>query len=203
MRKYIHPVGKRTSLIISVLFICIAANFLVTWIAGSKLESLDVNNSSPAVSALRHQQEPPEKKKKPKIMRRKTMPPQESSQSTAGFIHIGKTGGSTISKLLRHGCTSFVAGPCRNVTKESIVSKKVVSYHYDKKWTMARRYIPQFGTTCFFLFAHLLVFRNIIITFQTFIGCPLQVMDRSSFLSEMSSNEQFPPSCIIIQKMLL
>jgi hypothetical protein len=65
-----------------------------------------------------------------------TMPPRESSFDTAGYVHIGKTGGSTISKLLRNGCNSFESGPCRLVPHETQVSKLVVSneicrYHED------------------------------------------------------------------------
>jgi hypothetical protein len=56
-----------------------------------------------------------------------TMPPRNSSADSFGFVHIGKTGGSTISHLLRNGCTSFETGPCRNITNETIVSKLVVS----------------------------------------------------------------------------
>jgi hypothetical protein len=55
-----------------------------------------------------------------------TMPPRESSYDTAGFVHIGKTGGSTISSLLRNGCNSFESGPCRFVSNETQVSKLVV-----------------------------------------------------------------------------
>ena len=57
---------------------------------------------------------------------RLTMPPRESSFDTAGYVHIGKTGGSTISKLLRNGCNSFLSGPCRSVPHETQVSKLVV-----------------------------------------------------------------------------
>jgi hypothetical protein len=58
------------------------------------------------------------------------MPPRDSSINTAGFIHIGKTGGSSISTLLRNGCTSFVAGPCRNITHETAISKYVEHYYH-------------------------------------------------------------------------
>jgi hypothetical protein len=57
-----------------------------------------------------------------------TMAPQESSEHTVGMVHVGKTAGSTISQLLRNGCTSFVTGPCRmNITQESEISRQVVS----------------------------------------------------------------------------
>jgi hypothetical protein len=60
------------------------------------------------------------------IATRPTLPPRNSSVDTAGFIHIGKTGGSTITTMLRNGCNSFTSGPCRNVTNESAISKLVV-----------------------------------------------------------------------------
>ena len=57
-----------------------------------------------------------------------TMAPQESSEHTVGMVHVGKTAGSTISQLLRNGCTSFVTEPCRmNITQESEISRQVVS----------------------------------------------------------------------------
>lgn len=57
-----------------------------------------------------------------------TMAPQESSEHTVGMVHVGKTAGSTISQLLRNGCTSFVTEPCRmNITHESEISRQVVS----------------------------------------------------------------------------
>ena len=51
------------------------------------------------------------------------------------FVHTGKTGGSTISVLLRNGCHSFMPHPCRNIKHESITSKLVQSYYH----------VPDFG----------------------------------------------------------
>ena len=52
------------------------------------------------------------------------------------LVHIGKTGGSTISVLLRNGCHSFMPHPCRtNITHESVTSKLVQSYYH----------VPDFG----------------------------------------------------------
>lgn len=34
------------------------------------------------------------------------------------FIHLSKTGGSSISKLLKNGCHSFVTKPCQNISSE-------------------------------------------------------------------------------------
>ena len=55
------------------------------------------------------------------------------------FIHVGKTGGSTLSLLLRNGCHSFVPKPCvnrhtgklfipKNATDETMVSKLTTYY---------------------------------------------------------------------------
>jgi Sulfotransferase family len=53
------------------------------------------------------------------------------------FVHTGKTGGSTISVLLRNGCHSFMPHPCRtNITNESAASKLVKSYYH----------VPDFGS---------------------------------------------------------
>lgn len=46
------------------------------------------------------------------------------------FVHIGKTGGSALSLLLRNGCHSWIPHPCRNITNESIVSRHTVSYYH-------------------------------------------------------------------------
>jgi hypothetical protein len=46
------------------------------------------------------------------------------------FIHMGKTGGSSLSLLLRNGCHSFLPHPCRKVERESMASKKIESYYH-------------------------------------------------------------------------
>lgn len=47
-----------------------------------------------------------------------------------GFVHMGKTGGSTLSVLLRNGCHSYMKHPCRNVMNESPASMLVESYYH-------------------------------------------------------------------------
>lgn len=180
--------GKATSVLLSLLLLCIMVNSSLTWIVGTKVRSLEVQPPAPPTTL--EGKEPGKKRQK---WQRKTMPPQESSQSTAGFIHIGKTGGSTISKLLHNGCTSFVAGPCRNITNESIVSQKVVR-EYES------RVAKHIHTLTLFLSSPS---RSTIITFRTFIGCLLRITDLSSFQFEMFMNEQSPLSSTIIRKMLL
>lgn len=47
------------------------------------------------------------------------------------FVHIGKTGGSTLSTLFRNGCHSFMPHPCRaDIRHESIASQLVESYYH-------------------------------------------------------------------------
>jgi Sulfotransferase family len=64
----------------------------------------------------------------------KPLPTQQSPDGGA-FVHIGKTGGSTISVVLRNGCHSYRPHPCRNITKETIASKLIQSYYH----------VPDFG----------------------------------------------------------
>lgn len=56
-----------------------------------------------------------------------TMAPTSSSM---GFIHLGKTGGSSISLLLRNGCHHDLPKPCRIVTNETALSKLVDHYYH-------------------------------------------------------------------------
>ncbi len=47
------------------------------------------------------------------------------------FIHVGKTGGSTLSRHLSWGCHSFVKKPCagKTIDHETIASKTTTYYH--------------------------------------------------------------------------
>ncbi len=50
------------------------------------------------------------------------------------FLHIGKTGGSTIQQLLRNGCSYSMKKPCKSYdefpeSKENIISKLTTYYH--------------------------------------------------------------------------
>lgn len=58
-------------------------------------------------------------------------------QSPVGgaFVHLGKTGGSALSSLLRNGCHSWSPHPCRNVTDETMASRLITSYYH----------VPDFG----------------------------------------------------------
>ena len=53
----------------------------------------------------------------------------DKRNSSGAFVHIGKTGGSSLTKLLANGCHSFIEKPCRNVTNESFISKHTTYFH--------------------------------------------------------------------------
>jgi hypothetical protein len=55
---------------------------------------------------------------------------------TAGaIIHVGKTGGSTLSSVLRNGCHSFVKKPCSTIPNETLVSR-VTTYYHTPDWKL-------------------------------------------------------------------
>lgn len=55
------------------------------------------------------------------------------------FVHMGKTGGSTLSVLLRNGCHSWMPHPCRNVTSETIASELIESYYHVPDFAFLRQ----------------------------------------------------------------
>jgi hypothetical protein len=52
-------------------------------------------------------------------------------RTPGAFLHLGKTGGSTLTRMLRHGCHSWVAKPCsgRIPKNESYISQLTTYYH--------------------------------------------------------------------------
>ena len=106
--------GRLASRIFLAIGLAIGANVILTALAGIFIGRFQELPGNASLDAQRPHRE--------KI----TLPPRDSAVDTAGFIHIGKTGGSTITTLLRNGCNSFVDGPCRNITNESAISKLVV-----------------------------------------------------------------------------
>lgn len=66
-----------------------------------------------------------------KNLRRKQSNPNHQ-HGGAAFIHVGKTGGSSLSLQLRNGCHSFVKKPCHHVQNETIVSELVTDYYHSK-----------------------------------------------------------------------
>jgi hypothetical protein len=119
-----HNRRNKKALVMAMILFCIAFNSFLTYTANTPVESLSVpyDGTSPERGL-----QPPRPKRRPKYSDLVlTMAPQNSSEHTVGMVHVGKTAGSTISQLLRNGCTSFVRGTCRNITNESEVSKRVV-----------------------------------------------------------------------------
>jgi hypothetical protein len=57
-------------------------------------------------------------------------PPTYQKTNGGAFVHMGKTGGSTLSLLLRNGCHSFMRHPCRHVANETMASKQILSYYH-------------------------------------------------------------------------
>mmetsp|Transcript_10629 Transcript_10629/g.26833 ORF Transcript_10629/g.26833 Transcript_10629/m.26833 type:complete len:434 (+) Transcript_10629:181-1482(+) len=53
-----------------------------------------------------------------------------ASSTSAGFVHMGKTAGSTLSMMLRNGCHSFVRKPCHVVPNETSTSRLVQAYYH-------------------------------------------------------------------------
>jgi len=56
----------------------------------------------------------------------------EHERKEIAFVHIGKTGGSTISALLRNGCHEYLPKPCkgRTIEDESIASHRIKYYYH-------------------------------------------------------------------------
>jgi hypothetical protein len=51
-------------------------------------------------------------------------------RTPGAFLHVGKTGGSTLSHVLRHGCHSWVPKPCSKIpANESYISQISTYYH--------------------------------------------------------------------------
>lgn len=122
MKKLVARLCRRKE----ILLLAIASSFALASIASSWVASERMPQSSGEGHSIQRLIDPIPNESTGR-RKRQTMAPRESSEQSVGFVHIGKTGGSTISQLLRNGCTSFVTGPCRNITHESAVSKVVVS----------------------------------------------------------------------------
>lgn len=59
--------------------------------------------------------------------------PTLQSPNGGAFVHMGKTGGSAISLLLRNGCHSWMPHPCRDIlpaNQETIASRLIQSYYH-------------------------------------------------------------------------
>lgn len=83
---------------------------------------------------------PPNQQSRPLFQRNREMFPMsdEGSLSEIGqtpdggaFVHQGKTGGSTLSVLLRNGCHSYLPHPCRTeIPHETMASQLIKSYYH-------------------------------------------------------------------------
>jgi hypothetical protein len=110
------PNRQKKLLVMFVILCCITFNMFLTYLSNLPVIPTNVMSIPPKPGHRR------ESRRNDLL----TMPPRESSEHTVGMVHVGKTAGSTISHMLRNGCTSFVQGSCRNVTNESEVSRRVV-----------------------------------------------------------------------------
>ena len=58
----------------------------------------------------------------------------DTNRTSFSFIHIGKTGGSTISSMLRNGCHEFLPKPCpgrlNTIENESAASLRIQHYYH-------------------------------------------------------------------------
>jgi hypothetical protein len=111
--------GLLASRILLVIGLAIGANVILTALAGIFIGRFHEITGNAYIEERTADAQRPHRKQQ-------TLPPRDSAVDSAGFIHIGKTGGSTITTLIRNGCHSFDKGPCKNVTNESAISKLVV-----------------------------------------------------------------------------
>lgn len=112
----------RKAVALIVIFCGAVVNLHLSGTVGLTLSSLPVDFDVPILFPDNDNATEPE------TSRNVTMPTERLFiNGTVGLVHIGKTGGSTLSTLLRNGCTSLVRKrPCYIVENETIVSKLVV-----------------------------------------------------------------------------
>lgn len=110
-----------------MMLIFISILFAMTAIAHWRIVTKITGQQAPAVPAVAADEE----SEATKII------PTMQSPNGGAFVHMGKTGGSTLSVLLKNGCHSYVPHPCRNISSsdESIASELVESYYH----------VPDFG----------------------------------------------------------
>jgi hypothetical protein len=99
---------------------------------------IEIQTSSVPIKGEGNQQEPPALALSPSQRKAalhltnesRPVPPQ---MTLGAFVHVGKTGGSTLSALLRNGCSEYAPKPCipERVSKgnETAVSKLTTYYH--------------------------------------------------------------------------
>lgn len=120
-------VNRRALLLGWVLFLAVATRQLEKRLQIYRCSDLQApiasspyNETKPSSSNLRH----PEN--------RSTRDPIADTRHSygGGFVHIGKTAGSTLSFLLRNGCHSFRKHPCRFIANESPASVLATNYYH-------------------------------------------------------------------------
>jgi hypothetical protein len=138
-----------------------------------------------------------------------TLPPRNSSFHTAGFVHIGKTGGSTLSSWLQNGCNSLLVACQHNITRPSPVSQWVVrskncstarTRRLVQQLKLPRSYaynLPPFLLSNFF---HGTNNRSTITTFPIFGDYPSRITRASSSRFEIPTIGPSRPCSIIIRK---
>ncbi|MGK3740236.1 MAG: hypothetical protein ACI90V_007085 [Bacillariaceae sp.] len=134
-------VGRRKlriqQFLLLIMILCLGCSIILNLLYNNSTNSNDNNDNVILLSPLSLEQQQNRTngimKQQQYQHQRPTMAPQNSSHDTIGYIHIGKTGGSTISNLLRNGCNSFSSSgniPCHpNIPNETIISK-LVEYYY-------------------------------------------------------------------------
>ena len=110
----------------------------------------DNNNNGVVATSTSRSTDSQERRKQQwiQLVQMRRQPSWESMHNDGAFIHIGKTGGSSISLLLRNGCHSFMPKPCRTVPLETIVSKLVGTY-YHGTWQAFGRKIYHLSSSCY------------------------------------------------------
>ena len=59
--------------------------------------------------------------------------PRRNQEPVGGaFIHLGKTGGSTLTSFLRNGCIHHLRKPCSVIANETIASRLITHYYHGK-----------------------------------------------------------------------
>ena len=99
-----------------------------------KQQSLPVPPTPKISNVVNHTLEIATNRKEIKVIHRI---PTAQRPDGGAFLHVGKTGGSSLSVLLRNGCHSYMPHPCRNITQqpETIASHLIHSYYH----------VPDFG----------------------------------------------------------
>eukprot|EP00980_Cylindrotheca_fusiformis_P003506 scaffold781_cov132-Cylindrotheca_fusiformis.AAC.25 len=75
-----------------------------------------------------------------KLVSSQSQPP---PRTPGAIVHVGKTGGSTLTAVLRNGCHSYLPKPCHSVPNETIVSR-VTTYYHTPDWELLSKHTHDF-----------------------------------------------------------